>query len=171
MVERGLCTNFFAERAGFRTQSVLAGWMGGQIIRDEATAMIALGDYFDMVNDFNLSYSPYLEPQNPLLTGDVQIYTSPLAGLRVLVQPRRCHYGWHRADVESRTRRDQGSLGCYQLGYQKIRHSAPYKSFRRAICRLSLSISARRWSRNQGTSRGGETSGSSRPDIQRSHQG
>jgi hypothetical protein len=87
MVERGLCTNFFAERAAFKTQSALAGWMGGQIIRDEATAMIALGDYFDMVNDFNLSYSPYLEPQNPLLTGDVQIYTSPLAGLRVLSNP------------------------------------------------------------------------------------
>jgi len=87
MANRGLCTSLFAERAGFKTQAALAGWLGGQTIRDENTAAVALGDYFDMVNDFNLSFSPYLEPQTSPLTGDVQVYTSPLAGFRVLSNP------------------------------------------------------------------------------------
>jgi hypothetical protein len=61
--------------------------LGERVIRNQETAKFALLDYFEMVNDFNISYKPYLAPQDPPLAADTQVYTSVLAGFRVISNP------------------------------------------------------------------------------------
>jgi hypothetical protein len=84
MLQRGLGSGLFEELAQPRTRHYTRGMLFGDHLRHEGDTTRSLHEYFNMVNDFNLSFYQLLEPDLPPIPPYTDVITAPTVSLNVV---------------------------------------------------------------------------------------